>query len=305
VTALERWLIRDIRSYGPMDIGQFMGYALGHPDYGYYMTRDPLGVAGDFTTAPEISQMFGEMIGLWAADCWIQAGRPDPFILLECGPGRGTLMADALRAASKVEGFAAAKRLILQEISPVLRQKQQAALENHAPAWISDLSELSKEYPIIMIGNEFIDALPIRQLCFQKSQWHERAVGIDAEERLILGLLPAPETLVHLVPSAFRQGQEGVIYEVSPARDRFVEETSRMIARCGGAALWIDYGHGYSGAGDTLQAVRSHRFVPWLESPGEVDITSHVDFQRLRDLAVSSGMQNFFGLWELKRVQRL
>jgi NADH dehydrogenase [ubiquinone] 1 alpha subcomplex assembly factor 7 len=174
---LEEILMRQIAQHGPMDVGQFMATALGHPEYGYYMTRDPFGPAGDFVTAPEVSQLFGEMIGVWAADVWMQMGAPARFVLLECGPGRGTLMADILRATRGVSGFSAAAQVCLLEMSPVLRKMQARALDGVDVRWCDSLTDVPEGAPVIVIGNEFLDALPFRALQKGVDGWGERVVA--------------------------------------------------------------------------------------------------------------------------------
>lgn len=272
---LEDIIKAQIAQNGPMDVGAFMALALGHPQHGYYTGRDPFGRGGDFTTAPEISQMFGELIGAWAADMWAQMGRPDPFILLECGPGRGTLMADALRATRRMPGFHDAARVVLMEISPVLRQKQVQALADYDVEWIDGLDHpaiQSSAYPIICIANEFLDALPVRQFVKQGMLWHERVVGLTGDA-LSFGMSPPVEP-----PS---DGAADGVYEVAPARNAFTRALAGLLKARGGAALLIDYGYERSAAGDTLQAVRGHAFVPVLDDPGLADLTSHVDFQAI------------------------
>jgi NADH dehydrogenase [ubiquinone] 1 alpha subcomplex assembly factor 7 len=270
---------------GPISVERYMALALGHPQHGYYMTRDPLGATGDFTTAPEISQMFGELIGLWAAQCWLDLGQPTPVRLVECGPGRGTMMADALRAAKAASGFLEALQIELVETSPVLKAAQMLKLAGcGAPvAWRSRIDELSAGAPLIIIGNEFLDALPIRQYMHQNGQWHERQVGL-AGDTLIMGLSPDPE------PAITQQGPEGAIIEVAITAQVFVHDLALRLRTDGGVALFLDYGHARSGFGDTLQAMRSHAFVDPLASPGESDLTVHVDFDALGKAAINAGL---------------
>lgn len=268
-----------IRDHGPMDVGTFMNIAIGH----YYATRDPFGAAGDFTTAPEISQMFGELLGAWAADTWMKLGCPSPFMLIECGPGRGTLMADALRATRKVPGFHEAMEVHLIETSPVLKKKQGELLGAYDPQWHD---ALTADKPFILIANEFLDALPIRQYQFSRGQWHERVLGLDENNDFVFGLSPSPASR-RSTPSPHRgEGRgEGAVFEMSPARESFVENLCDLLKQHTGAALFIDYGHDVSACGDTLQAVKSHQFVPVLSDIGEADLTSHVDFAALKRAA--------------------
>lgn len=256
-----------IKQIAPISVEEFMTLTVEH----YYATRDPFGADGDFTTAPEISQIFGELIGAWAANEWSTLGRPNPFIMLECGPGRGTLMADALRATKNVAGFHTAMRVALMETSPVLKARQKEALAAYHPVWIENLSDSilqSSNTPIILLANEFLDALPIRQ--FQKSPegWKERTIEINDKGNLAFRFVPHKE--------------KETIIEDSPARENFVKDVCTLLKKNNGAALFIDYGHTEGGTGDTLQAVKNHRFVPVLENVGEADLTSHVDFAALR-----------------------
>ena len=256
-TALAAYLREQIAAQGPISVAQFMEIALGHPQHGYYMKKDPFGVQGDFTTAPEISQMFGEVIGAWAADVWMQMGRPAQFTLLECGPGRGTLMADMLRATKGVEGFHAAARVCLLETSPVLRRAQAEVLKGYAPEWHEALADIDTNYPLIVIANEFLDALPVHQM----GKSGERLIGYGA--------------------GGFYFTHDEEVFEQSPAREKFVRDLCAMIKKQNGAALFIDYGHVQSAPGDTLQALYRHEYVPVFAHIGDADITAHVDFEAL------------------------
>ena len=273
MSALKDRLIARIARMGPITLADYMAEALGHPSDGYYTTRDPLGRGGDFITAPEISQMFGELIGLWLAQVWMDQGAPDPFILAELGPGRGTLMADALRATRKVAGFHAAARLHLIETSPPLRDAQARALADHAPVFHNSLADLP-EGPLFVIANEFFDALPIRQ--FQKAtgaDWSERMIGTDGD-RLIWGLAPP----VPLAALAHRSDvTEGQIVETCAPAEAIAGDIGARIAAHGGAALIVDYGD-WESIGDTFQAVSAHEPVDPLASPGQADLTAHVGF---------------------------
>jgi NADH dehydrogenase [ubiquinone] 1 alpha subcomplex assembly factor 7 len=272
---------------GPINVADYMAAALGDPEHGYYRRADPLGAGGDFTTAPEISQLFGELIGAWLIDCWDRAGRPARFNLVELGPGRGTLMADIVRVARHVPGFLSAAEIHLVEINPRLRQAQAAALAGLAPSW-HDAFAAVPDGPVMLVANEFLDALPIRQLVFWKGAWRERLVDWSAEggfhfvlseERSPLSLLVPPET----------SGDERAIYELSPAVIAVGTEVARRVAAHGGAALFVDYGRAESGPGESLQAVRAHRMVGVLENPGEADLSAHVDFARLGRVARDAG----------------
>ncbi len=270
---------------GPISVERYMALALGHPQHGYYMTRDPLGAAGDFTTAPEISQMFGELIGLWAAQCWLDLGQPSPVRLVECGPGRGTMMADALRAAKAAPGFLESVQVELVETSPVLKAAQMLKLGGCGTpvAWRSRIGEISEGAPLLIIGNEFLDALPIRQYMRQNGHWHQRLVGL-AGDALAMGLALDPETAIT------QQGPEGAVIEVAIAAQAFVRDLALQLKGDGGVALFLDYGHKKSGFSDTLQAMRSHAFVDPLASPGECDLTAHVNFDALGKAARDAGL---------------
>lgn len=272
--------IRQLITYnGSLSVAAYWSLCLSHPQYGYYMKRDPLGAEGDFTTAPEISQLFGEMVGIWVAEQWYEMGCPAAFYLVEAGPGRGTLMADILRIGKIVPDFLKAIQVHLIEMSPSLRAKQGEVLTGHQLVWHEDLTTLPDNAPIIMIGNEFLDALPIEQYVFQEEKWFERMVGLDAHGNLSWGVVPCA-----MRPTAeSRAPGEGAVLEISPARENFIADVSALIRSQGGAGLLIDYGHDQSGYGDTLQAVKNHRYADVLKDCGEVDITSHVDFGRLKD----------------------
>jgi NADH dehydrogenase [ubiquinone] 1 alpha subcomplex assembly factor 7 len=271
-----------------MDIGTFMQTVLCHPELGYYTTRDPLGATGDFTTAPEISQIFGEMIGLWAADVWMKMGAPPHVLLAECGPGRGTLMADALRAARKIPPFAQALRVHLIETSPTLRAHQARALADADPVWHGGLEDLPAG-PLILIGNEFLDALPVRQFERAAKGWAERCVGAGTDGSFFFEAVPVGAGALRDLRLADTTFAQGTVVERAPAREAFVETLAARLREEGGAALFLDYGSARSGTGDTLQAVRAHRPVPVLEDIGQADLTAHVDFEALAHGAARGG----------------
>ncbi|WP_267388936.1 SAM-dependent methyltransferase [Sphingomonas sp. GC_Shp_3] len=246
----------------------------------YYATRDPLGTGGDFTTAPEISQMFGELIGLWAADLWDRAARPDA-AWVECGPGRGTLTADALRAAAKA-GFTPPVHFV--ETSPVLRAEQAKRVSD--ATWHDDVTTLPEGQPLIVVANEFFDALPIRQLVRAGGGWAERYVA--CQDTLFLPIT-AKAVPGEIIPERLRDAAPGSIIETSPASVAIFRALSRRIASQGGAILTIDYGYEGPAIGDTLQAVRGHAFANPFEHPGENDLTAHVDFATLAAAAAKEG----------------
>jgi NADH dehydrogenase [ubiquinone] 1 alpha subcomplex assembly factor 7 len=284
VSALGREIEQRIALEGPITVERYMALCLAHPTLGYYMTRDPLGLDGDFITAPEISQMFGELIGLWAAQVWRDMGSPDRVRLIELGPGRGTLMADALRATRIVPGFHDAIQIDLVETSPILARKQQAVLAGSpAPAsWHREVSEIG-EGPAIVIANEFFDALPVRQFARVQGGWRERLVGLGDGGELAFGLAPEPTREIEIA------GREGAVLEWPVAGLSIMRDLAHRLVAQGGAALVIDYGHLRSGLADTLQAVKNHAFTDALSEPGEADITAHVDFAQLAAAARSVG----------------
>jgi len=291
-TALGALFARRIRTTGPISVADYMREAVGHPTHGYYATRDPFGAAGDFVTAPEVSQMFGELVGLWCLFNWLTLGSPDPFRLVELGPGRGTLMADALRAARLRPAFLQAMRLDLVETSPTLRDIQQetllpvtAGLE--PPQW-HEVFSAAPEGPLFLIANEFFDALPMHQFERTDKGWVERAVGIDADGRLVWNHV-APGASFALVDPGMHALPVGSIVEVSPAGLSLISEIAQRIARAGGAALIIDYGYANPTGAPTLQALRAHRHVDPLAAPGETDLTAHVDFGALARAAGEAG----------------
>ena len=286
-TPLGEKLAAIIAADGPISIADYMRHCLADPQHGYYATRDPLGAAGDFVTAPEISQMFGELIGAWLVHAWRAAGAPVPAILAEAGPGRGTLMADILRAASIDPAFVNAISVHLVETSPALRDKQKAMLSGlsgvKAPVTWHERIEDVPEGPLFFIANEFFDALPIRQYIRTGGQWRERVVGLGDTGNLALGLGPGR------LDRPIKDAPEGAIVEIRPAATAIMDIIAGRIAASGGAALIIDYGYGQAAFGDTFQAVRNHAFADPLTEPGEADLTAHVDFAALARSARKAG----------------
>jgi NADH dehydrogenase [ubiquinone] 1 alpha subcomplex assembly factor 7 len=273
---------------GPMPVAEYMRLCLAHPKYGYYVDRDPLGAGGDFITSPEISQMFGELIGIWIAAVWRQMGAPENLRLVELGPGRGTLLHDALRATKVVRGFRDAVVLHLVEISPALRELQERRLEPlGVPLMWHDRLEDVPAGASIIVANEFLDALPVHQAVKQPDGWHERVVAVTAQGDLMFDVTREPLALFETsMPRALRQAPPGSIYEWRA--DNIALELGRR-TREEGAALIIDYGHIQSGLGDTLQAVARHSFADPLRTPGRADLTAHVDFEALSQCAETIG----------------
>ncbi len=280
MTALKRLLLRQIAAQGPLNVAQYMTLCLLHPEHGYYTTRDPLGATGDFTTAPEISQMFGELLGLWMAQVWLDQGAPAPFTLAELGPGRGTLMADILRATAHVPDFHANARLHLVEASPVLQAAQADRLAAHDPQFSSS-AETLPDQPLFLVANEFFDALPIRQFQRKGGGWAERMISAHGD-RLIFGLAP-PTPLAELSHRLADTEEDQIVETCTPARPVMDAIATRINAH-GGAALIVDYGDERS-RGDTLQALRAHEYDDPLAHPGEADLTAHVDFEALAQSA--------------------
>ena len=278
---------------GPMPVDRYMALALGHESHGYYMGRDPFGRAGDFITAPEVSQMFGELIGIWCAAGWQMMDAPAEWNLVELGPGRGTLLADLVRACSVMPGLREGMNIHLVEMSPALKTMQAETLKRAGieATWHERLEDVPDGQSLI-IANEFFDALPICQLQKQAGQWHERVVGLSGDGKLAFGLASA-RVAPALVPSWAESGEDGDIVEFSPVRDAVAREIGRRITTHMGAALIIDYGHMRSAAGDTLQAIRKHQFADVLALPGEADVTSHVDFEALTGAVTADGAKPY------------
>ncbi len=291
-TPLALKLIDRIRRDGPLPIVDYMNACLHDPADGYYRTMPAIGAGGDFTTAPEISQVFGELIGIWAAVAWRAMGAPARFRLIELGPGRGTLMADALRAARIVPGLLAAADIHLVDSNPLLREAQRTTLAHarHLPpvTWHDSLtSDIAGSEPALIIANEFLDALPIRQMVFIDGTWRERCVALDQTGRFEIapGAPATPDTL-----PTDRPPRDGDILETRPALDEVIAMLARAATPQPMAALLIDYGHNQSGYGDTLQAVRRQQHVSIFDSPGQADLTAHVDFAEVSRHARAHGL---------------
>ena len=281
MTALADLLIRQIAATGPMTLADYMAECLTHPLHGYYTTRDPFGQTGDFTTAPEISQMFGELLGLCLAQNWLDNGAPDSFTLAELGPGRGTLMADVLRATRGILGFHAAAKVTLVETSPTLRALQGQCLPQGQVQWLDHTGSLP-DAPLYLLANEFFDALPIRQFTRHDKGWSETMVGL-AGDRLSFGRsAPAPlMALDHRLADTL----VGAVVETCPGSTRIMATIADRINRNGGLALIMDYG-GWHSRGNTFQAMANHAFTDPLAAPGEADLTAHVDFEALAVAAI-------------------
>ncbi len=287
MTELAGLLARRIAAAGPMTLAEYMAEALLHSDHGYYATRDPLGAAGDFTTAPEITQMFGELAGLALAQAWLDQGAPGRIALAELGPGRGTLMADLLRATAAVPGFRAAASVTLVEASPALRAAQRARLADAAPRWADSADALPEDRPLYLIANEFLDALPIRQFVRAPQGWRERVVTAQ-DGRLAFAL--APPAALAALSHQLADTAPGEVVELCPALPAVLDALGRRLAAQGGCALVVDYG-GWRSRGDTVQAVRGHAPADPLDAPGAADLTAHVDFEAVVRAARAAGAE--------------
>lgn len=279
-------LAERIRRGGPISVADYMDACVA----AYYARGDVFGAAGDFITAPEISQTFGEIVGLWCAVMWRRMGAPASFRLIECGPGRGTLMADILRAGAHMPGFRDAARVHLIERSAPLREMQRAKLKGEIVAWHEDIADVPAG-ACIVVANEFLDALPVRQWLKTGRGWIERAVGLDAGGTFRFTAGTARDLDIPLAAAA--DAPIGAIFETSPAVLDWTRRTADRIADHGGAALVIDYGHAAGGVGDTLQAVKAHRYHDPLDDPGAADITAHVDFAAVGAAAAEMGARVF------------
>ena len=285
--SLKDRLVREILLTGPMTVADYVTRCLHDPKGGYYATRPALGERGDFITAPMVSQMFGELIGLWAVETWQRLGAPEKVRLVEVGPGDGTLMSDALRAARLAPAFLEAAELILIEPSQPLRREQEKRLADHdlSPRWVRSLNQVETDAPVILIANEVLDCLPARQFVRTEGGWAERRIGVNDANELIFGLtaindgFDAPDMDIEV----------GQVLEISEQQAGFARDVATLIAQASGAALLIDYGRAKPEAGDTLQALKRHTKVGPLDEPGEADLTQWADFPLVQEAAVRSG----------------
>ena len=292
MTALKERLKQLIATTGPISVSEYMAMCLFDPTDGYYTTREPFGVSGDFITSPEISQMFGELLGVWTYSAWIAAGKPVPFTFAEIGPGRGTLMIDMLRTIDRLHpGFIATARIALVEASPRLTeiQRERFATAGRAkPSWYTQVSDLP-DGPLFVIANELFDAIPVRQFVNTKQGWRERMVALDEAGEFCFSA-----GLASIDPALLPTGKEaeiGAIFEAAPARSALMAELSARISKHGGAGLFIDYGHLEPGFADTLQAMKAHAYDDVFANPGEADLTTHVDFAALAAVARANGLR--------------
>ncbi|MFZ0694546.1 MAG: SAM-dependent methyltransferase [Alphaproteobacteria bacterium] len=305
MTPLGARIAQRIAQSRPISVAAYMAAALSDPEFGYYARRMPLGAEGDFVTAPDISQMFGELIGLWCVDLFEQLGSPEILRVVELGPGRGTLVADLWRVAAIRPEFQNAARLRLVEMNPTLRMLQKTALQGVAAEWHTTFAAAAASdrsaqdgaaqdgaAPLIVIANEFFDALPVHQLVKTGSGWRERMVGFDSAAQAFFFVAAAEPTPIGVeVPPALHDAPPGSIFEIGLEACALMERIAADIAASRGAALVIDYGHGTSAIGDTLQAVRGHRYHDPLADPGLADVTAHVDFAALIRAAEAKGVR--------------
>lgn len=303
MSPLAKILKKIIQRDGPIPVEEWMSVCLSDLDHGYYTTGQPFGKQGDFTTAPEISQMFGELLGLWAAVVWQQMGAPEKVQLIELGPGRGTLMVDALRAAMGVPGFINAVSVHMVETSTMLTafQKQALSQVDVRCDWHLAIEDVPSG-PSIIIGNEFLDALPIQQWIKHGDHWRERCVDvIDDHFEFVLGDQVVPRD----IPEAFHQTADGDVFETSPTANEVIKKISWRLCQMGGAALIIDYGHSATGLGDTLQAVKNHSYADPLKDPGQQDLTAHVNFAAIAQAAIDAGARPWGPITQGDLLERL
>ncbi|WP_316177555.1 class I SAM-dependent methyltransferase [Bradyrhizobium sp. SZCCHNRI1009] len=295
---------RLIKASGPMPVWRYMELCLMHPEHGYYVSRDPLGREGDFTTSPEVSQMFGELLGLWAASIWKATGSPQQFRLIELGPGRGTMMSDALRALRVLPPLYQTISVHLVEVNPVLREKQKATLTGLRNInWHESFDEVP-EGPSVIFANEYFDVLPIHQMIRRETGWHERVVELDEEDNFVYGAAADPTPGFELLlPPLVRAAPAGAIFEWRPNMEMMA--IARRIRDQRGAAVIIDYGHVRSDVGDTFQAIARHSFADPLKTPGLADITAHVDFDALAQAAEAVGARVHGPVTQGEFLQRL
>ena len=287
MNTLEMFIRDEISAQGPMPFSRFMDLCLFHERHGYYNTHDPL---RDFATAPEISQLFGEMIALWCIDSWMKLGSPSSFTLLECGPGRGTLMADILRTTALVPDFLKAANIVLLEKSPLLKLKQQEALSKHNVKWISALADLPKQRTI-MVCNEFFDAFPVQPFVKTTHGWGERAVAVTEHELAYAVLKPEKKLQHHFDDKLFSEAPIGSIAEINFAANDWLKEFAAHLKTHGGTVLIIDYGYEGIELANTVQAIHQKRMSPVFKHVGEADITVHVDFAPFQSIAKDVGIQ--------------
>lgn len=288
VPALEDRMIRHIQMTGPLPLAEYMHWCLADKTDGYYQSSNAIGRAGDFITAPEVSQMFGELIGIWLIQAWQALGSPNPCNLVELGPGNGTLMADILRGTRVDPAFTSAVSTHLVETSPGLTKVQQQKLKEHDGIEWHVSMDTVPQGTMLYVANEFLDALPFRQYVKSGKSWLERCISVD-ENNTLAWVLGDGQIEPDALPAGHQDEPDGAVFEISTIREGFVKRVCEAVAQQGGCALFVDYGHGQSGFGDTFQAISKHSFANPLENPGKADLTSHVDFSPFANLAIKSG----------------
>jgi len=290
MTALKKRIAGLIEALGPISVSEYMTLCLSDPDHGYYTTREPFGAAGDFTTAPEISQMFGELVGVWLVSAWQALGSPADAMVVEIGPGRGTLMKDIARTIARIAPvLRSGASFHLVETSPRLREVQAATLAGSGDfTWHADIGGLP-DRPMLVVGNELFDALPVHHYVRTASGWRERVVGLDDDDDLHF-YAGAGSIDPELLPPGADAAPQGAIVEISPARSALMQRMAERIAASSGAGLFVDYGYAVAAVGDTLQALRRHTYDDPLAHPGEADLTAHVDFSALAGAARHAGL---------------
>ncbi len=288
-TPLKNRIVKHIKSSGSLPLAEYMHWCMADTKDGYYANQEAIGSKGDFITAPEISQMFGEMIGIWAVEKWEELGRPSPFNLAELGPGKGTLMQDLLRIGNAVPDFLKAAQVQMIETSERLSEIQkQTLIEYENISWHKSIKDIPNQ-PTLMIANEFLDVLPIRQYIKAGDEWREHSISIDEDENLVwtlgTGILETDS-----LPDNSEKEPDGAVFEISTIREAFIANTAEQLKTNKGSVLFIDYGHEKTAFGDTVQAMRNHGFADILHEPGLADLTSHVDFDALAKTAQKAGM---------------
>lgn len=289
-TPLKSRMIKHIKTSGSLPLAEYMHWCMADPKDGYYANQEAIGSNGDFITAPEISQMFGEMIGIWAVETWEKLGKPSPFNLVELGPGKGTLMQDLLRIGNAIPEFLDAAQVRMIETSEKLIEAQKATLSDYEIiTWHKSIKDLPNQ-PTLIIANEFLDVLPVRQYIKTGNQWREHAITVDENDDLVWTLGTGVLDDESLPKNADKE-PEGAVFEISTIREAFIANASELLNENSGAALFIDYGYGKTDFGDTVQAMRAHGFADILKEPGMADLTAHVDFEALSSTAKETGMK--------------
>ena len=286
--SIKNLIISDITKNGPITISRFMNHCLYNRNFGYYSTKkQAIGAKGDFITSPEISQVFGELVGLWLGQTWVDRGKPSPFSLIELGPGNGTMMLDVLNTTKKIPGFTESASIVLVESSLTLKARQKSLLRDYNPIWIENVLDIP-EQPLFLIANEFLDALPIRQFKKNNNIWHERYVALSNNGEL--HFIYVPSNFENELNILYREVPDDVTVETSDMTKSILSDLSEKILRNGGVSLFIDYGY-FNGFGETLQAVHQHAYANPLENLGETDLTAQVNFKSVYNLINKKGLR--------------